>query len=104
MPAVATAPRSSGTPLARNVGATYKGFSLDGYYTKENGAVGAGSLSAAQLAADASRNDPPRLTGTITDNEAYSVMGKYTFDFGGGFKDEGHAPKLTSSPVMFIWT
>ena len=33
-----------GNAVGANVGATYKGFSLDGYYTKENGAVGLGTL------------------------------------------------------------
>ena len=43
--------------------------------------------------------------GTITDNEAYSVMGKYTFDLGGGFKDEG--PSLEADVLRrlsSIWT
>jgi predicted porin len=35
------------------------------------------------------------LNATITDNEAFSVMAKYTYEFGGGFKDEGPSSKLT---------
>ena len=68
-----------GNAVGGNVGATYKGLSIDGYYTKENGAVNAGTNSA----------NNGTLKGTITDNEAYSVMAKYTMDLGGGgFKDE----------------
>ncbi len=36
------------------------------------------------------------LLGIISDNEAWAIMGKYTFDLGGGgFKDEGPGAKLT---------
>ena len=35
------------------------------------------------------------LTGTVTNNEAFSVMGKYTYDLGGGFKDDAPTSKLT---------
>ncbi len=36
------------------------------------------------------------LTGIISDNEAWAIMGKYTFELGGGgFKDEGPGAKLT---------
>ena len=35
------------------------------------------------------RCKPMRFTPPSRNNEAYSVMGKYTFDLGGGFKDEG---------------
>jgi predicted porin len=79
-----------------NVGGSYRGLSIDAVYTKENGAVSASSLSAAQVTAlptGSSINDT--LNGTITDNEAWSVMGKYTFDLGGSFKDDGPAAKLT---------
>lgn len=78
-----------GKAYGASVGGSYKGFSLDGFYEKEKGAVGAGSLSAAQTALT-----PTMLAGTITDNEAYAVMGKYTLDLGGGFKDEGPSSKL----------
>ena len=70
-----------------NVGGAYKGFSLDAVYTKENGAVnlkGANNDSAGSPLAAYASND-----------EAWSVMGKYTFDFGGGFKDSGPGSKLT---------
>ena len=79
-----------------NAGITYLGFSIDGFYTKENGAV---NLRNVPLAANgilgstalftggptvvtscnaALGNCPNYLLGTITDNEAWDVMAKYT--------------------------
>ncbi len=98
-----------GTGYAGNLGFTYGGFSLDGYYTKENGAVNltfipnpiyGGSVTCVSGATpqnDSNPKDwcPNYLLGTVTDNSAWDVMGKYTFLFGGGFKDEGPADKLT---------
>jgi predicted porin len=77
-----------GDSVAGNVGFTYMGFSVDGVYTSERGAVNAqlGTLTG---------TDTNQLWGFLTNNEAWSVMGKYTFEFGGGFKDEGPASKLT---------
>ncbi len=71
-----------------NVGGAYKGFSLDGYYTKENGAVGLGSWPNAAYGTACAGTQCNELKGTITDNEAWDVMAKYTFELGGGFKDE----------------
>ncbi len=70
-----------------NLGATYKGFSIDGVYTKEHGAVNLKDVI----------NDAvgQPLAASISDNENFSVMGKYTYEFGGGFKDEGPSSKLT---------
>ncbi len=76
-----------GTAYAFNIGGTYRGLSIDAIYTKENGAV---NLSAAN-------NDTPGkpLAATISDNESWSIMGKYTYDLGGGgFKDEEPGSKL----------
>ncbi len=78
-----------GTAYGFNAGAAYKGFSIDGVYTRENNAV---NLLG-------SENDPTivpnALDATVTDNEAWSIMGKYVYEFGGGFKDEGPGSKLT---------
>lgn len=74
-----------GDAYAANVGVTYKGFSVDGYYTKENGAV--------TLSVD--DTNVGKIKGVITDNEAWSALAKYTFEFGNGFKDEGPSSKLT---------
>ncbi len=86
-----------------NVGATYKGFSLDGYYTKENAAValapnmpGYSTTASAPYSSSTVWNlNSQGLTGTVTNNEAFSVMGKYTYDLGGGFKDDAPTSKLT---------
>ncbi|MGO8778568.1 MAG: porin [Rhodomicrobium sp.] len=80
-----------GNAYGFNAGGAYKGFSIDGVYTRENNAVNL-------LGSD---NDPlpgyPAnvLDATVTDNEAWSVQGKYVYDFDGGFKDEGPASRLT---------
>ena len=108
-----------------NAGVTYAGFSVDGFYTKENGAVSirgvplatngvlgttalfAGGPTVVTSCNAALGNCPNYLLGTITDNEAWDVMAKYTFDvpslFGeaavstkdapcGGLKDAPCAP------------
>jgi len=115
----------NGDGYGANAGITYMGFSVDGFYTKENAAV---NLSRVPLAANgilgttplftggpavvtscnaALGNCPNYLLGTITDNEAWDVMAKYTFNvpsfFGepalstkdapcGGLKDAPCAP------------
>ncbi len=66
-----------------DVGGTYKGFSLDAVYQKENSVVSASAASATTLKA------------TISNNDSWSVQGKYTYDFGGGFKDNAPGPRLT---------
>src|SRR5271169_4847483 len=58
------------------VGAAYRGFSLDAVYTKERGAV---NLQTAVNDVAGSQT----LAANISDNTAWSVMGKYTFEFGG---------------------
>jgi predicted porin len=82
-----------------NVGVTYLGFSIDGFYTKENGAVALknvplaanlisgstalfpGATTSVQTSCNAALgNCPNYLLGTVTDNEAWDVMAKYTFD------------------------
>ena len=47
------------------------------------GSLGAGNIGAQTLAA------------TVTDNEAWTVAGKYVYNFGGSFKDEDPGSKLT---------
>ncbi len=73
---------------AANIGFHYKGLSVDGFYTKEDGAV---NLSPNTFSA--ASND--WLKATVTDNEAWTIMAKYThdvpslFEYYGGFKDCG---------------
>jgi predicted porin len=76
-----------GNSYAGNLGGTYKGFSLDAVYTHEKGAINAqlGTLTGA---------DVNQLYYFVTDNEAWSIMGKYAFDLGGGLKDMPNS-KLT---------
>jgi predicted porin len=95
-----------------NVGGAYGGFSIDAIYTNEKGAVAASpipfsttavtalfpSLLACNAIGIGDGNACPAgrvLAATISDNVEWSVMGKYTFDFGGGLKDEGSGAKLT---------
>jgi predicted porin len=85
--------------IAGGAGGTYKGFSVDVVYTKENGAVSASSLSAAQCAGLGLTNPAcagtKDLAATISDNAAWTVGAKYTFDLGGGWKDDGPGAKFT---------
>lgn len=79
-----------------DLGFAYKGFAIDGYYTRENGAVAlsADSKNPGYVYTAGVLTGAP-LDGTVTNNEAWSILGKYTFEFGGGFKDEGPSSKLT---------
>ncbi len=94
---------------AANVGASYKGFAIDGYWTRENGAVSLKAIPnplnagtavnpfscVTGSSATSGTYCPNALLGTITDNEAWDVMAKYTYSFERGMKDEGPADKLT---------
>ena len=88
------------TPMVKdgygaNAGVTYRGFSIDGFYTKENSAVNlkniplAGTAVLGTTCTAALGNCPNYLLGTITDNEAWDVMAKYTFDVPGFFSGSG---------------
>ncbi len=80
---------------AGDVGFTWKGFSVDALYTKEQGVVNAVSGVVQGI---------NQLNYNSSTNEAYSVMAKYTFDLGGGwgFKDGGYKdPILPTSKVTF---
>jgi predicted porin len=76
-----------GTDYGFNVGAAYRGFSVDAVYTKEHGAINLKSAN----------SDPVNtLVANISDNTTWSLMGKYTYEFGGGgYKDGGPGDKLT---------
>jgi predicted porin len=70
-----------GDSLGFDLGAEYKGFSIDGVYTKEHGAVNLQS----------SVNDVfggTTLAANISDNTEWSIMGKYTIVLG----DQSPAP------------
>ncbi len=80
-----------------NVGGTWRGFSLDANYTKENGTVVSTAIPYLGYSASGclAGSCPDGLAATISDNEAWSVMGKYALDIGGGLKDEAASAKLT---------
>jgi predicted porin len=77
--------------IAGGVGGSWKGLSVDVVYTKENGAVGASSLGTVPAGFPSDKS----LAGTISDNAAWTVGAKYTFDLGGGWKDDGPGAKFT---------
>jgi len=73
---------SANTAYQANLGADYAGASIDAYYSKENSAITATYLSAAQVAklpalGYALSNS---LAATISDNTAYSLMAFYKLD------------------------
>jgi predicted porin len=74
------------------VGAAYKGFSLDGVYTKEHGAV---NLQTAVNDIAGSQT----LAANISDNTAWSIMAKYTFEFGGHAAGGGYSTKAPKAEV-----
>ncbi len=99
-----------GQGFGANIGGAYRGFSIDGFYTREFGAVNLVFIRKSRI--HRQRRLPRRhflhqrgidcpneLVGTITNNEAWSVMAKYSFDIeepAGGLKDEKKAnDKLT---------
>jgi predicted porin len=101
-----------GQGFGANIGGSYRGFSIDGFYTREYGAVNLSSFAnrAYTTAADpfpfsnsctAGIDCPNELVGTITNNEAWSVMAKYSFNIeepAGGLKDE---PKANDKLTLF---
>jgi predicted porin len=89
-----------GSAWGANVGGTYKGFSLDGVYSKVNaGAMATANSSTTGKAMDqaptTNANSFTSLKAQIADGESWSVQGKYTFDLGGGFKDDEPGAKVT---------
>ena len=90
-----------GQGFGANIGGAYRGFSIDGFYTREFGAVNLSSFAnpanttsgtfPGGTSCTAGIDCPNELVGTITNNEAWSVMAKYSFDIeepAGGLKDE----------------
>lgn len=66
---------SPGEAWQANAGFDYAGFSVDGVWGKKKDAVGAGSLSAAQLAAGLPQDS---LAATISDTETWTIDASYT--------------------------
>jgi predicted porin len=67
------------TAFEAQVGADFGPATIDGFYAKVRDAVGAGSLSAAQVAAlpTLGYSSSNSVTGTISDNTAFALMGSY---------------------------
>lgn len=72
----------SATAYQGNLGANYADGSIDAYYSKENGAITATYLSAAQVAKlpALGYSISNSLAATISDNTAYSLMAFYKLD------------------------
>jgi predicted porin len=73
---------SANTAFQADIGGDFAGASLDAYYSKENSAVTATSLTAAQVAALPALgfSVSNALAATISDNEAYALMALYRFE------------------------
>ncbi|MGO9545425.1 MAG: porin [Rhodomicrobium sp.] len=72
-----------GTGYGFDVGGSWQGVSIDAVYTREHGAVNLLSVKD-----DTFPYPDNPLEAAISNDEGWSVMGKYTYDFGaGGFKD-----------------
>ena len=73
---------SANTVYQADLGGEYAGASVDAYYSKENSAVTATSLSAAQVAGlpALGYSITNSLAATISDNTAYAAMGSYKVD------------------------
>src|SRR5580658_9784057 len=73
---------SANTAYQANLGADYAGASVDAYYSKENSAITATYLTAAQVAKlpALGYSISNSLAATISDNTAYSLMAFYKLD------------------------
>jgi predicted porin len=73
---------SANTAFQADLGGEYAGASLDAYYSKENSAITATYLTAAQVAGlpALGYSVSNSLSATISDNEAYALMAFYKFD------------------------
>ncbi len=76
-----------GAAWGADVGFNYRGLSIDANYAKIDGAV-----NLLNVAKDAGSST---LKAFASDDEAVNIMGKYTFEFSGGFKDDAPGSKLT---------
>lgn len=73
---------SANTAFQADIGGEYAGASVDAYYSKENSAIIATSLTAAQVAAlpALGYSVSNSLAATISDNTAYALMALYKID------------------------
>jgi len=73
---------SANTAIQADLGAEYAGASLDSYYSKENSAITATSLTAVQVTQlpALGYSISNSLAATISDNTTYALMALYKFD------------------------
>ena len=73
---------SANTTFQADIGGEYGGASVDAYYSKENSAITASSLNAAQVAQlpALGYSTANSLAATISDNTAYALMALYKSD------------------------
>lgn len=73
---------SANTAVQADIGGDYAGASVDAFYSKENSAITATSLTAAQVAAlpALGYSVSNSLAATISDNTAYALMALYKID------------------------
>jgi predicted porin len=67
----------SGSAVEADLGGDYRNFSTDLLYSHKNDAVVASALNAAQTLAEPTNHS---LAATVSDNTAYTVLGRYKFD------------------------
>lgn len=73
---------SANTTAQANIGVGLGSAALDAYYSRENSAITASSLTPAQLAELPALGFSPAnsLAATVADNTAYALMGSYSFE------------------------
>ncbi len=73
---------AANTAIQADIGGEYAGASVDAYYSKENSAITATSLTAAQVAElpKLGYSVSNSLAATISDNTTYSLMALYNYD------------------------
>jgi predicted porin len=95
---------SANTAFQADLGGEFAGASIDAYYSKENSAITATSLTAAQVAQlpALGYSTSNSLAATISDNTAYALMARYGFNplkFFAGYEHIKYAnPKTPLEP------
>lgn len=67
----------SGSATEVDLGSDYQNFSTDVLYTHKNDAIVASALNSAQVLTEPTNNS---LAATVSDNTAYTILGRYKFD------------------------
>jgi len=97
---------AAATAFEAQLGADFGPLAVDGFYAKVRDAVSAGSLNATQVAAlpTLGYSSSNSVTGTISDNTAFSVMGSYTLPHAtlyGGYEHIRFANPATPLPAGY---